>query len=189
MNGANTSGYLGKRRKSHEFARNVKVPIGIGPAEKKQEPGREPDMPKKKSKNSSTRVKQLFTLPPGTEVEAYGFIRDRLHDLGWLVKNPTSGTGGQVWTQNQCLAEEEIRRALGLKRPENIVKVSESYLWIIEAKSSRRQLETALNEAIDYYAKPINESPGRLKAVLATGVAGTEETFYLIKTKIRVDGE
>ena len=37
------------------------------------------------------------TLPfPETEVEAYGFIRQQLQDLGWLVKNPNLNTGGQV---------------------------------------------------------------------------------------------
>lgn len=38
-----------------------------------------------------------------TEVEAYDFIRRQLRELGWVVKNPNSNSGGQVWTHNQCL--------------------------------------------------------------------------------------
>lgn len=122
-----------------------------------------------------------------TEVEAYDFIRRQLHDLGWIVKNPSS-SGGQVWTQNQCLSHEGIKAALGLIRPENIVKVGEDRLWVIEAKAARKDLAKALREAQDDYCKPINDRPGKLRAVLATGVAGTEELGYLIRTTIRIDG-
>jgi hypothetical protein len=147
-------------------------------------------MPKEKASKPDANPKTLFNLLPNSEVEAYGFIRERLRALGWMVKNPSSGTGGQVWTQNQCFAHEEIKHALGLKRPENIVKLSEQYLWVIEAKASRKQLDKAIEEAVHYYAKPINENPsGKLKAVLATGIAGSEETSYLIRTKIRVEGD
>ena len=123
-----------------------------------------------------------------TEVEAYDFIRRQLRDLQWEVKNPTSGTGGQVWTQNQCFSEPDIKKALGLKRPENIVKVAENRLWVIEAKASRRDLSLAVEEAKDFYCHKINTQPGKLRAVLATGVAGTEELGYLIRTMIRLDG-
>jgi type I restriction enzyme M protein len=147
-------------------------------------------MPKEKASKVHANPKTLFNVLPDSEVEAYGFIRERLRALGWAVKNPSSGTGGQVWTQNQCFAHEELKQALGLKRPENIVKMSEQYLWVIEAKASRKQLDKAVEEAVNYYAKPINENPnGKLKAVLATGIAGSEETSYLIRSKIRVEGD
>jgi len=123
-----------------------------------------------------------------TEVEAYGFILQQLRDLGWIVKNPNSNTGGQVWTQNQCLGYPPIKEAFGKMRPENIVKIREDCLWIIEAKASRRQLAKAVEEAQDDYAKKINDRPGAIRAVLATGVAGTEESGYLIRTTIRIDG-
>jgi type I restriction-modification system DNA methylase subunit len=124
-----------------------------------------------------------------TEVEAYDFIRRGLRDLGWTVKNPSLNTGGQVWTQNQCFAHPEIKKALGLKRPENIVKVSERLVWIIEAKASKSELELAIDEAVGYYAKRINSSPGKLRAVVATGVAGSEALGYLVRTKVRVNGQ
>lgn len=120
-----------------------------------------------------------------TEVEAYGFIRERLKDLGWVLKNPSLNTGGQVWTQNQCLSHPEIKLALGAKRPENIVKLTETLLWVIEAKASRRELDKAVDEAASYYSHRINNTSPNLRAVIATGVAGTEDALgYLIRSKI-----
>ena len=124
-----------------------------------------------------------------TEVEAYEFIRRQLRDLGWVVKNPSSFAGGQVWTQNQCLSHPEIKQALDKQRPENIVKVSESAFWVIEAKAARKDLEVAMQEAKEIYCKQINDGGGKVRAIMATGVAGTEELGYLIRTAIRIDGK
>jgi len=124
-----------------------------------------------------------------SEVEAYDYIRRQLRDLGWIVKNPSLGTGGQVWTQNQCLAHPEIKKALGQNRPENVVKLKENLVWVIEAKPQRKQIHQALDEAVNYYSKPINESRGKLKAILASGVAGNEQSGYLVTTQIRLDGK
>ena len=122
-----------------------------------------------------------------SEVEAYEHIRSNLRSLHWSVKNPSLGTGGQVWTQNQCFGHPEIKAALGLRRPENIVKISESHLWIIEAKASRKDLGKAVDEAKNLYAKPINSLDGAsVSAVLATGIAGDEETGYIARTVIRL---
>jgi hypothetical protein len=126
---------------------------------------------------------------PETEVEAYGFIRQRLAELTWSVKNPSFATGGQVWTQNQCLAHPDMKLAFGAKRPENVVKLSESTLWMIEAKATRAEIDKAIDEAVDYYAKPVNDLKSRsARVILASGVAGSEETGYLIKNKILIDG-
>ncbi|MGH9437896.1 MAG: HsdM family class I SAM-dependent methyltransferase [Terriglobia bacterium] len=157
-------------------------------------------MPKRKNKRQvtgSSRKPQTITSTASspypaathTEVEAYDFIRQDLRDLKWIVKNPSLGTGGHVWTQNQCLSHPGIKQALGTMRPENIVKVSEKFLWVIEAKSTRKELSKAIDEAIDDYAKKINETPGALRAIFASGVAGNESSGYLIKTKIRIDGK
>ena len=94
--------------------------------------------------------------PSPTEVEAYGHIRQQLGLLGWVVKNPSLNTGGQVWTQNQCLSHPTIKKGLGTTRPENIVKVSEGHLWVIEAKAKRKDINTAIKEAIEDYSEPIN---------------------------------
>lgn len=133
-------------------------------------------MPRKKRANLS---------PVETEVEAYVFIRDHLKSLGWDVRNPTTHPQGRVWTQNQCHANPEIKNRLGATRPENIVKLSETRLWVIEAKRSRTQLSQAIREAELDYARPIME--GKVLSVpLISGVAGNETSGYEIRTKLLV---
>src|SRR5208282_2431042 len=124
-----------------------------------------------------------------SEVEAYAFIRQQLRDLGWIVKDPSKGGSGQVWTQNQCLADPHLKLAFGLIRPENVVKLSEKFLWVIEAKSSQKDLQTALSEATEFYCDKINNTIGQYKAILATGVAGNQEAGYLMRTAICLDGK
>jgi hypothetical protein len=140
------------------------------------------------SKGSRAATKQLglAVQPADTEVEAYGFIRDQLRELGWSVKNPLRHAGGEVWTQGQCLSHPEIKRRLGLTRPENIVKLSETKLWIIEAKSKRALLSRALQEAEDY-AWPI-QNGGVLSVPLISGVAGNDSTGYEVRTHLLVRG-
>ena len=127
--------------------------------------------------------------PSPTEVEAYGHIRQQLGLLGWVVKNPSLNTGGQVWTQNQCLSHPTIKKALGATRPENIVQVSQRHLWVIEAKAKRRNVDTAIKEAIDDYSEPINDLNANVEAVLATGLAGDDSEGYSVKTCIRIRGD
>jgi type I restriction enzyme M protein len=151
-------------------------------------------MPRQKSKHANGHTPLLPEIvpdlkPTDTEVEAYEYIRQQLRDLNWIVKDPSRSPEGQVWTQNQCLAHPQMKAAFDKKRPENVVKLSEKLLWVIEAKRSRKQLDVALDEAINYYAERINALPGTVRAVLATGVAGTEESGYLMRTQIRIDGE
>ena len=120
--------------------------------------------------------------PPPTEVETYGYIRQQLRLLGWAVKNPSLNTGGQVWTQNQCLSHPSIKQGLGTTRPENIVKLSERHLWVIEAKSKRGEINKAVKEATEDCAEPINALGSEVEVVLATGVAGNDEEGYTVKT-------
>lgn len=125
------------------------------------------------------------TSSSATEVEAYEYVRRQLRNLGWKVKNPSLGTGGQVWTQNQCFDHPEIKQALGRTRPENIVKVSEELLWVIEAKSTRKEADRAIREATHDYSDRINKAKKRVRAILASGVAGNDEAGYLVRTMIR----
>ncbi len=143
---------------------------------------------KKTPEKPARKHRPLVPPPTETEVEAYGFIRDQLRDFGWVVRDPSKIATGQVWTQNQCLAHAHIKAALGLNRPENIIKLSENRLWVIEAKARRNQLQMAIDEAINDYATPINNTPGQVSAVLASGVAGNEELGYSIRTKVLVGG-
>jgi type I restriction enzyme M protein len=117
--------------------------------------------------------------PTNSEVDAYVFIKETLESLGWNPKNPSRDAAGEVYTQGECLTHAEIKRALNLDKPENIVKVTETCVWVIEAKREHRQLTQALGEAEDY-ATRINQT--QLEAVLATGVAGNRTDSYLIKT-------
>jgi type I restriction enzyme M protein len=119
--------------------------------------------------------------PAATEVDAYIFIKANLKDLGWDTRNPERVAGGQVWTQNECLSNTEIKRLLGLERPENIIKVTESALWVIESKRSHAELERALAEAEEYASKL--QKSRQFKPLFISGVAGNEIDTFLIRTK------
>ena len=93
------------------------------------------------------------TKAAATEVDAYVFIKRKLGELGWNTRNPERNNEGQVWTQNECLSNLHLKACLGLDRPENIVKVSERDLWIIEAKRNHDQIGKALDDARGYAAK------------------------------------
>ncbi|MBI2170659.1 MAG: hypothetical protein HYU30_01335 [Chloroflexi bacterium] len=47
-----------------------------------------------------------------SEVHAYEFIKNNLRLLGWDVRNPERADAGQVWTQNECLSNPEIKNSL-----------------------------------------------------------------------------
>lgn len=147
-----------------------------------------------KKYTKASKEDQLPLLPKlpkakESEVEAYAFIRHQLRDLGWIVRDPSKGGIGQVWTQNQCLAHPHLKEAFGKVRPENVIKLSEKSIWVIEAKATRKELAKALTEATDFYCDKVNTTKGQYKAILATGVAGNEEAGYLMRTVIRVDGK
>jgi type I restriction enzyme M protein len=143
--------------------------------------------PKSKRKASSPQQAPLLPVARDTEVEAYKFILDQLNEHGWNIKNPSRVGSGQVWTQNQCLAHIEIKRALGAMHPENIVKLSESRLWVIEAKRDRKALGQALKEAAEDYAAAIQRG-GVLDVPFISGVAGNEASGYLVQTHMGVGG-
>ena len=116
---------------------------------------------------------------PETEFESYGYIKARLKALGWDTRNTSRAESGQVWTQTQCLADPEIKKLLGAKHPENIVKVNEAVLWVIEAKPSHTQLELAYQEAID--RADLIKSSKKYQVLFVSGVAGNDIDSYLVK--------
>lgn len=136
-------------------------------------------------RKQKTAAGSQLPQPVDSEVEAYHFIRQQLKDLGWNIKDPCRNNGGEVWTQNQCLADPAIKRALGATRPENVVKVSESKVWVIEAKSRQSLLDKAVMEAQQDYAEKIEEE-GTYSVPLITGVAGNDATGYDVRTLLRV---
>src|SRR3990170_5569957 len=105
-----------------------------------------------------------------SEVDAYIFIKETLESLGWNIKNPSRNAEGQVYTQQECQSQPEIKKYLDKLTPENVVKLSETKFWVIESKKEHRQLQQSLDEAKNY-ADKINKS-SVIKAVLISGVAG-----------------
>jgi type I restriction enzyme M protein len=143
-----------------------------------------------KKRDQDAELLLPFLPPPNptdTEMEACKFILDQLQQHDWNIRNPSRNAAGQVWTQNQCLAHPAIKLALGATRPENIVKLSETRIWIIEAKRDRAALDRAVEEAANDYAEPILRG-GILDVPFISGVAGNNDTGYLVHTQMRVKG-
>ena len=124
--------------------------------------------------------------PVTTEVDAYIFIKESLKSVGWDIRNPDRFPDGQVWTQNECLGNPEIKHLLGLKRPENIVKVTEKSLWVIEAKRQRSELESALSDA--YGRADILNQSDRFQVHFVSGVAGNSTDGFIVQTEFWEDG-
>jgi type I restriction-modification system DNA methylase subunit len=122
-----------------------------------------------------------------SEVHSYGFIRDNLKDLGWDIRNPGRNPVGQVYTQNECFAHDELKKCLVLDKPENVIKITESIFWVIEAKPTHKQLDQAVKEA-EEYAKKINKSKN-IKALFISGVAGNPIDHYVIQTRFLVGNQ
>jgi type I restriction-modification system DNA methylase subunit len=123
-----------------------------------------------------------------SEVDAYVFIKEDLKNVGWNVKNPLRSKNGQVFTQGECLDEPRIQEQLGQAKPENIVKVTDTEYYVIEAKSDRKKIEQAVNEAERDYAIKINKS-AYIKARIISGVAGNDTDNYVVKSKYFVNGQ
>jgi len=119
-----------------------------------------------------------------TEVDAYVFIKDNLKALGWDTRNPERIAAGQVYTQNECLANPEIKRLLGLGRPENIIKVTAKVLWVIEAKRAQGELDRALAEA-EGRARILNASKF-FQVRFISGVAGNQLDGFIIRSRFLV---
>ena len=158
VNVAGTSGFQGQKLRSRRSVRNARPRIGIGRAR-------------------TTKGGPMAKRAKSSEVHAYAFINDELHERGWVVRNPSRNANGQVWTQNECLADDEIKARLGLDRPESIIKVSEKILWIIEAKPEHKQLAQAIDEAVEY-ATHIRGRSIRLPLYLALPATQMTPTWF-----------
>ncbi|QQV75035.1 hypothetical protein H6P87_00580 [Rickettsia tillamookensis] len=115
-----------------------------------------------------------------SEFRAYVFIQNSLKELGWNIKNPYFNTHGQVYTQHEALKNEVLKIALQRKVPENVIKLDNGLWWIIEAKASHKDLETAVNEAKEY-AVMLNKLQEN-SCVFISGVAGNKEDSFLVET-------
>ena len=120
--------------------------------------------------------------PKNTEVDAYIYIKEELEQLGWIVKNPARVNDGEVYKQNESLYHKDIKKQLIRDMPEAIVKLNETEFWVIESKRDKKDIEKALNEAKNQYAKKINKSK-KIKCVLISGVAGNDTDGYIVRNQ------
>lgn len=122
-----------------------------------------------------------------TETDAYSWIKSELKDLGWDTRNPMRNPHGRVYTQNECLGDPEIKKWLGKTRPEAIVKINETTLYVIEAKADRTKINRAVSEAEHDYAGKLNQSK-IYKARFISGVAGNDFEQYVVKNRFLKNG-
>jgi len=115
-----------------------------------------------------------------SEFQSYVYIKNELKDLGWNVKNPERDREGQLYTQNECLHNPDIKSMLNRDRPEYVIKLKEDSYWVLEAKAEHKEIGLAYKEAVTY-GKKINQSK-IIKAKIVSGVAGNDEDTYLIKS-------
>lgn len=120
----------------------------------------------------------MTSNPSPTEVDSYIYVKEELKRLGWDTRNPEYG--GQVYTQNESLSNPEIKKHLVLDKPENIVKINEGVLWVIEAKSKQSLLDRAMKEVTEYAIK-LNQS-NQFQARFISGVAGNNIESFIVKT-------
>lgn len=60
-----------------------------------------------------------------SEYQSYVYIKNELKKLGWVAKNPERYREGQLYTQEECNNNPEIKAMLGRLHPEFIVKLRE----------------------------------------------------------------
>lgn len=117
--------------------------------------------------------------PKNSEVDAYSYIRNELEKLGWNIKNPARVPEGEVYKQNEGLYNLEIKAMLDRDMPEAIIKLNECDFWVIESKRDKKDIEKALDEAKNQYAKKINKSK-KINCIIITGVAGNDTDGYTV---------
>ena len=115
-----------------------------------------------------------------SEVHAYAYILKELKEKKGWNKN-------KIYTQQECLDVSEIKKFLGLTKPENVVQVNEKIFYVIEAKNERGKINQALKEAREDYANKINKSK-LIQAPLVTGIAGNNKEGYITKSQYLKNG-
>ena len=122
-----------------------------------------------------------------TEVDAYEYISKELSLLNWIVKNPLRNNDGEVYKQNECLSNKDIKECLNLDRPEAIVVLQDSSLWILESKREREKINLAISEAKEY-AEKINKSK-KIKSILISGIAGNNDDGFIVENQFLRNGK
>lgn len=122
-----------------------------------------------------------------SEFTSYIYIKRELENLGWNTKNPERNVEGEVYTQQECLDNEEISKQLINRKPEYIIKIDEDKFYIIEAKGTIDKVNIAFAEAVEY-ANLINQSDV-ISVKIISGVAGNDEDGYIVKSAFYENGE
>ena len=120
--------------------------------------------------------------PTNSEVDAYSYIKEQLELLGWIVKNPARVSEGEVYKQNESLSNKYLKKVLVRDMPEAVIKLTDFEYWVIESKRDLRDIDQALNEAKNQYAKKINSSQD-IRCILISGVAGNDTDGYIVKNQ------
>jgi type I restriction enzyme M protein len=117
--------------------------------------------------------------PKNSEVDAYSYIKEELQKLGWIVKNPARVPEGEVYKQNEVLANKDLKEHLDRDMPEAVIKLNECDFWVIESKRDKKEIDTALDEAKNQYAKKINQSK-KINCVIVSGIAGNDTDGFTV---------
>ena len=125
-------------------------------------------------------MSQNYSKSRISEIPSYVYIKNELEVLGWNTHNPNRNIYGEVYTQQECLDNDEIKLYLNKQRPEYTVKISEDKYYVIEAKGECNQIDTAYQQAKDY-AQKINKS-SIISVMFISGVAGNDEDGYIVKS-------
>lgn len=120
-----------------------------------------------------------------SEARLYGFILERLKELGWDTRSVKRG--GHVYAQTELRQNPDLKSSLGLNHPEYIVKLNEREYWVIEGKRDCRDLKIAIQEA-ESYADQINLNPN-LSCSIITGIAGSPDSTYHVETRCFIENK
>ena len=123
--------------------------------------------------------KKSISSPSEVHASAY-IIKELVEKKGW-IKN-------QIYTQQECHKLPEVKKFLGLTKPENIVDIDGKNYYVIESKNERKKIDVALKEAREDYADKINES-NKIQVLFITGLAGNNDEGYIAKSQYLKNGK
>jgi len=108
------------------------------------------------------------------------YLREEASRREWDLRHV--GSGGDVLEENEILAHlPDI--GLGLERPDFLLCVAGEPAIAVETKNDARNLERAVDEAIEYADRMT--SGGKFDVPLAVGAAGEADTGFMVEVRYR----